>query len=180
MVKLFWLNSLGTKEDEKPMSIVMGLDLSLCATGLVAVDNNWRIVEQRLITSSSKEENTPRLTKIAISIGLSVGKIKPDLIMIEGPAFGITKTISIFQLGELAGIIKRDLFMANYPFIIVPPTVLKKFVTGKGNSKKDLMLLSVHKKFGVDFDDDNLCDAYVLARYGFQFLNPQMRQRKII
>jgi len=159
------------------MPIVMGLDLSLTATGVVAVDDNWRIVERRLITSTPKEENTPRLTKIAISIMLSVGKIRPDLVTIEGPAFGISKTTSIFQLGELAGIVKRDLFTTNFPFIIVPPSQLKKFVTGKGNAKKDLMLLAVHKKYGEDFEDDNLCDAYVLARYGFQFLNPSLKRR---
>ena len=159
------------------MPIVMGLDLSLTATGVVAVDDNWRIVERRLITSTPKEENTPRLTKIAISIMLSVGKIRPDLVIIEGPAFGISKTTSIFQLGELAGIVKRDLFTTNFPFIIVPPSQLKKFVTGKGNAKKDLMLLAVHKKYGEDFEDDNLCDAYVLARYGFQFLNPSLKRR---
>lgn len=159
------------------MAIVMGLDLSLTGTGVMAVDDQWRIVERRLVTSSPKEENTPRLTKIAISIMLSVGKIRPDLVVIEGPAFGISKTTSIFQLGELAGIVKRDLFTTNHPFIIVPPSQLKKFVTGKGNAKKDLMLLAVHKKYGEDFEDDNLCDAYVLARYGFQFLNPIMKKR---
>jgi Holliday junction resolvasome RuvABC endonuclease subunit len=162
------------------MPIVMGLDLSLTGTGVVAVDNNWRIVEKRLITSSPKEENTPRLAKIALSIHLCVGKILPDLVIIEGPAFGIGKTTSMFQLGELAGIVKRDLFIANYPFIIVPPTVLKKFVTGKGNAKKDLMLLAIHKKFGEDFEDDNLADAYALARYGFQFLNPVIKRRSKI
>lgn len=49
---------------------------------------------------------------------------------------------------------------------IVPPTSLKKFVTGKGNAKKNEMLLGVYKKWGVEYSDDNLADAYSLARVG--------------
>jgi crossover junction endodeoxyribonuclease RuvC len=160
------------------VSIVMGIDLSLTGTGVVSVRGDKReIVDQKLITSSPKEENTPRLLKISLSVMDRVNWNKPSLVVIEGPAFGISKTTSIFQLGELAGIVKSYLYVGNFQFIIVPPTSLKKWITGKGNAKKDLMLLAVYKKFGVDFTDDNLCDAYALAMYGFQFLNPSLKRR---
>lgn len=158
-------------------NIICGLDMSLTGTGVVFLDKNKNIINQTLITSSSKEENTPRLVKISMQILSKIEIFKPNLVILEGPAFGIQKTISMFQLGELAGMTKEKLFILNIPFIIVPPTQLKKFITGKGNAKKDLMLLAVHKKFGVDFEDDNLCDAYALARYGFQFLNPTIKRR---
>ena len=48
----------------------------------------------------------------------------------------------------------------------VAPTSLKKFVTGKGNAKKDLMLLSVYKRWGFDTTNDNKADAYGLAQFG--------------
>jgi Holliday junction resolvasome RuvABC endonuclease subunit len=49
--------------------------------------------------------------------------------------------------------------------IIVPPTVLKKYVTGKGNASKAQMMEGVAKKWGPQFDNDNLADAYALAQY---------------
>lgn len=70
--------------------------------------------------------------------------------------------------GELGATVKRALHYAlptpvAYP-TIVPPTSLKKFVTGAGNAAKDNMLLSVYKKWGKEYKDNNLADAYGLAR----------------
>jgi hypothetical protein len=43
--------------------------------------------------------------------------------------------------------------------------MLKKYVTGKGQGvKKNQILLSVYKKWGVEFMDDNAADSYALAR----------------
>lgn len=68
--------------------------------------------------------------------------------------------------GELGYAVKRSLRyhpQKLYP-TIVPPTSLKKFVTGKGNAKKNEMLLGVFKRWGVEFTDDNEADSYALAR----------------
>jgi Holliday junction resolvasome RuvABC endonuclease subunit len=47
----------------------------------------------------------------------------------------------------------------------VPPTSLKKYVTGKGQGvPKSQMLLHVYKKWNVDITDDNAADSYALAR----------------
>jgi len=167
------------------MAIIIGLDLSLTATGLVlvtdtpdAASNHKEIIDQLLITSTPKEETTPRIIRISTKIMNVVVKRKPNLVVIEGPAFGVQKSSSIFTLGELAGLVKTSLYAMQQPFVIVTPSALKKWITGKGNAKKDLMLLKVYKRFGVEFSDDNLCDAYSLAKYGFQFINPTMRKRK--
>jgi hypothetical protein len=51
----------------------------------------------------------------------------------------------------------------KYPLIIAP-TTLKKYVTGKGTGvQKNQMLLNVYKKWGVEFTDDNAADSYGLA-----------------
>lgn len=71
------------------------------------------------------------------------------------------------QAGELGYAVKRTLRFHGmhgvYP-TIVPPTALKKFVTGSGTAKKNEMLLGVYKRWGMEFSDDNLADAYALAR----------------
>jgi hypothetical protein len=51
----------------------------------------------------------------------------------------------------------------KYP-LIIPPTTLKKYVTGAGTGQKNQMILHTYKKWGPTFTDDNACDAYGLAR----------------
>jgi crossover junction endodeoxyribonuclease RuvC len=53
-----------------------------------------------------------------------------------------------------------------YHYLMVAPTALKKFITGKGNAKKELMLMKIFKRYGLEFENNNLADAYALARYG--------------
>ena len=69
------------------------------------------------------------------------------------------------MLGELGGMVKLTLLdFGIYP-LIVPPTNLKKYVTGKGNGiSKSQMLLQVYKKWDAEFTDDNAADSYALAR----------------
>jgi Holliday junction resolvasome RuvABC endonuclease subunit len=63
-------------------------------------------------------------------------------------------------LGELSGAVRLTLF----DYFMVPPMTLKKYTTGKGNSKKQEMLLQVYKKWGIEFNDDNAADSYSLGR----------------
>lgn len=84
----------------------------------------------------------------------------------EGYAFGSQMAN---MAGELGGLVKLTLFneldgfKGKYPYII-PPTVLKKYVTGKGAGvQKNQMLLHVFKKWGVEFNDDNAADSFALA-----------------
>jgi Holliday junction resolvasome RuvABC endonuclease subunit len=83
-------------------------------------------------------------------------------VAIEGYAFGSQMAN---MLGELGGMVKLTLLdFGIYP-LIVPPTNLKKYVTGKGTGvPKSQMLLFVYKKWGVEFTDDNAADSYALAR----------------
>lgn len=71
-------------------------------------------------------------------------------------------------LGELSATVRLTIFdyfddERRYP-LKVPPMTLKKFAAGKGNAKKQEMLLQIYKRWGVEFTDDNAADAYALAR----------------
>jgi hypothetical protein len=79
----------------------------------------------------------------------------------------VVRSQSASVLGELSGVVKTWL-LREYSLrpLKVPPTSLKKYVTGKGTGvQKNQMLLEVYKKWGVSFDDDNVADAYGLARF---------------
>ncbi len=91
-------------------------------------------------------------------------------VAIEGYAYGAQMA---HMAGELGGMVKLELrswffepetINARYP-LIIPPSVLKKYITGKGQGvKKNQILLNVYKKWGVEFMDDNAADSYSLAR----------------
>ena len=55
-------------------------------------------------------------------------------------------------------------YRASIRLLIVPPSTLKKFVTGSGVAPKNKMMLGVYKKWGVEFETDDEADAYALAR----------------
>jgi len=71
-------------------------------------------------------------------------------------------------LGELSATVRLaiyDMFddARKYP-LKVPPMTLKKYAAGKGNAKKQEMLLQIYKRWGLEFNDDNAADSYALAR----------------
>ena len=79
---------------------------------------------------------------------------------------------SALVLGELAATVKLslwDLFedspneLCRTP-LQIPPMTLKKYAAGKGNAKKQEMLLQIYKRWGIEFNDDNAADSYALAR----------------
>lgn len=75
---------------------------------------------------------------------------------------------SALVLGELSALVKvtmYDYFKGPNRFpLMVPPMTLKKYAAGKGNAKKQEMLLQMYKRWGVEFNDDNAADSYALAR----------------
>lgn len=71
-------------------------------------------------------------------------------------------------LGELSACVRLAIYdyfedYRKYP-LKVPPMTLKKYAAGKGNAKKQEMLLQIYKRWGLEFNDDNAADAYALAR----------------
>lgn len=71
-------------------------------------------------------------------------------------------------LGELSATVRLaiyDHYEGDLRFPLkVPPMTLKKFAAGKGNAKKQEMLLQIYKRWNVEFNDDNAADSYALAR----------------
>lgn len=80
---------------------------------------------------------------------------------IEGYAFGSQMAN---MLGELGGVTRMALARHDIYPLVIPPTTLKKYITGSGSGQKNLILLHTYKKWGQTFTDDNAADAYGLAR----------------
>lgn len=145
--------------------VTLGLDLSLVATGYVKIENQ-RVLEQKII-SSKPGDKTPRfeLNRL-LNILDQIDMTEVDLVVIEGVAMMSHNTTSLVQLSGLNYLVRKKAHEQRIPFFIVPPSSLKKFIAGKGNAKKDEMIQAVFERYGQNFTDDNLNDAYSLAVMG--------------
>lgn len=52
----------------------------------------------------------------------------------------------------------------RYDLTTYTPGQIKKFTTGKGNAKKELMMKEVYKRWGFETDSHDVADAYAIAR----------------
>ena len=85
----------------------------------------------------------------------------------------------VFGIAENTAILKYKLYEAELPFTTIPPTVIKKFATGKGNADKDMMYKAfigrnnpdimkfyAEKSTKVGSPVSDIVDAYFIALLG--------------
>lgn len=139
---------------------ILALDLSLTCTGVCLNGETSRI-------SYPKQRGGPRIDSIAADVSDLCDGV--DLAVIEGYSFG-SKGRSVFDIAELGGVIRRVLRLKRVPYVDIPPSVLKKYATGKGNSPKDAMIAAAIRRFGFEGSDNNEADARLLwcmARHAY-------------
>ena len=137
------------------MTAVLGLDLSLSATGVAAPDGTTSTIKTR------DRDGDRRLAQIRDTIaGLCGGA---DLAVVEDLP---THAYSAGITGMVHGAVRVALLDAGVPYALVTPATLKKYATGNGGAKKSGMVLAAYKRFGVDFADEDQCDAFWLRAAG--------------
>lgn len=141
---------------------VMGIDPST-HTGCVVIDADGSVPFSDVFTAP-KKKGIKRAIGIGDRFALRLDQYKPDLVVVEGYGFGNAHTLA--TLVEIGTVLRMIAFLAGYEMLIVPPSKLKVFVTGKGNSKKDQMAVDLFKTYGYEAGDDNLRDAFALAALG--------------
>lgn len=150
--------------------IYLGVDASWTATALCALsfpDGIERRDESLICTDPKNWPNDyARLQHIGERFFSFVENVQPSYIAIEGYSFGSRQGRE--AAGELGGHLRWMLHTGDYGFLIVPPLTLKKFVTGKGQGKKEQMMMHTFKRWGYEATDNNACDAYCLSRLGWQ------------
>lgn len=147
---------------------VVGLDLSLTATGIAAITDTTVVhtITSKGAKDATLTERRQRLDRLELAIAEWLPE-NLDLIVVEAPSFGQMR-----QAGEhaRAGLWWRVVSILDdcyAPVAEVPPATLKKYVTGKGNAGKDEVLLAVSRRYpDVDVKDNNQADALVLAAMG--------------
>jgi len=140
------------------MGNYIGFDLSLSSTGFAVVTDKGVLLDSGVI--KSKQKGVKRLLEITEKVISLFVRYEPILICIEGYGFASN---TVAWSAELGGHVKCELEKAGATYLIVGPNQLKKFVTGKGAGKKNIVMMHAFKKYGIEFDDDNECDAFILA-----------------
>lgn len=154
----------------------IGLDLSLTGTGVVVLDKYGVLISHNTISSKPTGDNPLKeLTRLETIVD-TIRDIKQDysidVAVIEGVAMGIqSKNTSLVQLSALNYLVRIMCRDEGIPFIICPPTTNKKYITGKGNSPKDVVLMHVYKNWGFEADNNNESDAFGLAHIGASIIH---------
>ncbi len=100
----------------------------------------------------SKKVSIERLSEYNNMYSKYLDNNKPFLIAMEGYSYDSTNTRSVFDLGELGGMIKLENFNRKHNTIIVTPSSLKMFISNDGKADKDKMIASVEKLFNIKFE----------------------------
>jgi Holliday junction resolvasome RuvABC endonuclease subunit len=156
---------------------VVGLDLSLSATGLSRLAFG---LEQT--TFKPKTVGDARLVEIKDWVGIAVEGA--ELVVVEDLPFGHNKAAG--QLGMLHGAVRVELLEHYLRYILVPPATLKMYATGRGNAPKPDMRMELYKRTGRDLPDDNQVDAEWLRLLGLDLAGepalelPQAHRRALL
>jgi hypothetical protein len=141
--------------------LVVGLDLSLTATGIAYGDGHGTTTtiggpathgDRRLLGIAA------HVRKLALGAHLAVIEDLPT----HAQAAGIT--------GMVHGAVRLILIQLGVRYALVPPATLKRYATGRGNAGKPEMAVASFKRAGLEFTDDNQCDAWWLRAAGLDYL----------
>ena len=148
--------------------LYIGVDPSYSSTGLIILNPAAEIQAQETYKVNKKGTNTEyRLALIKEKLIDPIVQLNVDgeiKVCMEGPSYN-SRGSHVLQMGALNYFIRYWFYIHKVDYTVRTPNELKKFVTGKGNCKKDLILLKVFQKWGEEFSCDDLADAYGLARY---------------
>lgn len=155
------------KCEKKNEAVFVGIDPSLTGTGLIVLDQNACIMEEKLIQTTNKDVDEARFVKIMKALDFIKNIIRLECVYVEGPAYG-SRGNAALQLGALHYLIRIFLYKNSLPYKIIAPKSLKLFHTGRGDTKKSEIVKIVNERYGTKFNNHNLSDAYGLARMALE------------
>lgn len=151
---------------------IFGIDPSLTGTALCRLDRELAYRVWRYPSESSGKLLVPRFERYQQVVNSVFQQIEccSAHCYLEGYSFG-SKGQAVINIAEYGSLLRKMLIKqanidANPEPIEIPPTVVKKFVTGKGNADKTAVALGLFKRYGVEFPTSDECDAYAVARIG--------------
>lgn len=147
------------------MTRVIGVDLSLSRTGLALPDGVTESIPWRIGAPKTYFEQSDRIVYIAYQVERAFTSSLPDVVLLEGPAYGT----NVGAAHERAGLWWRVYDRAqkhNIPVAVVPPANVKRYATGSGSADKDVVLANAIRRLGFPGTSNDEADAWVLRAMG--------------
>lgn len=141
------------------VSRVLGLDLSLTATGVCLPDGSTFTIKTR---TKDGDRRLLHISQSIVDVLADVHFAVVEDLPTHAHGAGIT--------GMVQGVVRTRLLENGIPYALVVPATLKKFATGKGNADKTGMAIAALKRAQREFPDDNQCDAAWLRWAGLTLL----------
>ncbi len=150
---------------EKP--IVIAIDGAINKNG-IAVSYGGEVITE-VLYSDKKLKGAERLLDLGARLNELLDTYKPKFAVVEGYSFGsIGRTFSISEAG---GVYRYILAQRNIPIFEIPPTTLKKYITGDGRADKKKMAKVVKSLFDLEFPSADETDAFCLLVAGLDYLD---------
>jgi len=140
------------------MSSYLGIDTSLEGTGLCLITVAGAVIRQETISTGLR--GMERLSEIKKRADLF---IPDDVVFVAFEGYAYHAVGSVFELGEVGGVVRLLVHERRMTYVDVPPINLKKFATGSTSAEKEHMIEAA-RAAGARPEDDNQADAYFLAR----------------
>jgi Holliday junction resolvasome RuvABC endonuclease subunit len=171
---------------KRPGFSSLGLDISATSTGIVLLRSDapkCKKPEVLLETAYAPTSAGMRRVEILSNHLLNlVQKQAPDRIVIEG--YAISKFAgAVIQLVTVGAVVRYRMHTTGYRWLEPSPNELKKFVSGKGNVKKEHMMMEVLARWGHKSKNNDTADGYGLAAMGLAwsgFLDMTMPMREVV
>lgn len=155
---------------------VVGLDLSLTATGIAAITHPDRAVPQWAANTIETKPaagyaaTNARLGALREEVLAEVRWRNPALVVMEGPALSRNNGRAHDRAG-LWWMVYDALTTGGYRLSVVGPNTRAKYATGKGNASKDAVLLAAARRYpSAPISNNNEADAIVLAAIGCRLI----------
>ena len=154
---------------------IVGLDLSLASTGVAQLgytSGAWTHSLYQIRTTPHRRGDhadlADRLGRIRGECGIAAEHA--DLVVLEGLGFA-AKGAATRDLAGAWWLVYDRLLRGEHKVLVVPPTALKKWATGKGRADKADMGVAVGRMWPeVELRGNDQIDALGLASMGAQFL----------
>lgn len=152
---------------------IIGIDQSFTCSGLVVFEDE-KIIEFNAIKSNKEDDKFNRAVFIIDEIFKLYDKHKPDIMRVEGLAFGTSGNATRDLAGLLFSIITHGIKnYTNFNYEIVSPKQVKRFATGSGKATKTQMIEALPEDVRMLFENENykkttgladLADAYFIGQ----------------
>jgi crossover junction endodeoxyribonuclease RuvC len=153
-----------TEEFKKLEKFFIGIDPSLTGNAIVIINDVGEIIHENLISTNKECYINPeqRILDIFDDMDYMFNVVRLQKVYIEGLAYS-SNSATLFERAGLMYLIVTRLLKEDIDYSIIVPTMLKKWHTTDGHADKKFMMRVAKCKYGIDFQDDNICDAYCLA-----------------